>query len=109
MKIQVTIEAEVVIEFDENSEEFKEIFDGYNSAICECDYEEFAGNIASIIARYGADEFIEGVGRLKINGNKQIDYFSRKGIVPIDNPVNIIADTDLNDKIDFQISYTQFL
>lgn len=109
MKIKVTLETELVVEFDENSKDFKELFECYKKAICDSTHEEFAENVCNMIARYGVDEFIEGVGNVRVNGEKQKDYFAKGGVKEIDNPVNVIGEFDLNDKCDFEISDTQIL
>lgn len=108
-KFKVTVEKEIIIEFDENSEDFKMLWEGYTSAIdSEADYKSFVESIASIISRYGVDEMIEGVGYVKHNGENQNvfhngKYEEQKGYV------NVEVDTDLNRMIDFDISYTEDL
>lgn len=106
-KFIVTVEKEIVIEFDENSSSFKEMFKGYKSAIDPgADYETFAENIASTVSRYGVDEFIEGVGFLKHNGeNQTINYNGKYQEQP--GIVNVEVDTDLNRMVDFEVSYVR--
>ncbi len=100
MKITVTVEADIEVEFDENSAAFKEMFEGYKELIDpNADYETLTENIISLVARYGLDEFIEGVGYPKSNGEKHRTYIG--GVVEHDCPINIICDTDINNRIDF--------
>ena len=108
-KFKVTIEKEIIIEFDENSEDFKTLWEGYTSAIDSgADYQTFAENIASQISRYGVNDMIEGVGYVKHNGKNQNafhngKYEEQKGYV------NVEVDTDINRMVDFDISYTEDL
>ena len=106
MKMRVSLEADIIVEFDETSEEFKNLFEEYKASIdSSADYESFAENIASLAARYGTDEFVEGVGYPRINGRKQKTY--GKEVVEHDCPVNMICeDMDINGKIEFLL-YTQ--
>ncbi|MDR2207156.1 MAG: hypothetical protein LBE36_13490 [Flavobacteriaceae bacterium] len=104
MKIKIEVKSELEIEFDENSTEFKELFENYNKYFIECcDYEEFAEIIASHIARFGIEDLIEGVGFVKRNGKKQKDYLSPDGVVrEYDNPINVIADFTMNGVLDYE-------
>jgi hypothetical protein len=106
-KFKLTVQAEIEIEFDENSPEFKEMWDGYRTYIdSNADHESLCENIASLISRYGVDEFIEGVGYVKLNGENQRifkdgEYKEQTGIV------NVVVDTDINDRVDFYIDYIE--
>jgi hypothetical protein len=103
MKIKVTVEAEIQVEFDETSEEFKKLFDGYKKVIDgDAGYESFAENIAGMAARYGTDELIEGVGYPRVNGRKHKTYLPE--VEEHDCPVNIICEDDINGKIQFDVS-----
>ena len=106
-KFNITVQAEIKVQFDENSEEFKELWSQYleyfNSG---ADYESFAENIAYMIAKYGTTEFIEGVGHVQLNGKNQKffhegEYKEQPGIV------NIEVETDLNSMVDFEIYDTE--
>ncbi len=100
MKINVSIEAEIEVEFDETSEEFKELFDGYKESIdSDADYTSFAESVANMAARYGTDEFIEGVGYPRVNGEKHKTYLPQ--FEEHDCPVNLICEDDVNGKIQF--------
>lgn len=101
MKIAVTVEAELTVEFDENSAEFQELYENYKKYISNSDYEEFASEICSHIARYGENELIEGIGYPKINGEKHIEYFAKGGPEEYDSPINIQGEFDLNGKVGF--------
>ena len=107
MKFKIQVQAEITVEFDENSQEFKDLFEGYTQAIDgNADYESLAETIASQVSRYGTKEFIEGVGYLKVNGENQSVYSEGKyeeaaGII------NIETETDLNGMIEFEIGYTE--
>jgi hypothetical protein len=108
-KIRVTVEAEIDIEFDENSEEFKEVWQGYKEAIDrDADYESFAESIASFVSRYGVKDFFEGVGYFKYNGENQ-NIFNKGKYEEQPAVVNLIVATDLNDMVDFDITHTQTL
>lgn len=105
-KFRITVQAEMTVSFDENSEDFKDLWEGYKSAInSDANYESFAESIASLISRYGISEMIEGVGFVKHNGQNQNifangEYKERQGIV------NVEVTTDLNGMVDFEIDYT---
>lgn len=102
-KFTVTVQADIDIEFDETSEEFKELFENYLKYFNpDCDYELFASSIVQFISRYGVDEFIEGVGYVKHNGNNQT-IWDREGYTEKLGCINVIVDTDLNNKVDFEI------
>lgn len=108
-KFKVTVEKEIIIEFDENSEDFKTLWEGYTRAIdSEADYKSFAESIASIISRYGVDEMVEGVGFVKLNGKNQ-NVFHNGKYEEQEGLVNVEVDTDINRMIDFDISYTENL
>jgi len=100
MKVKLEISAEIEVEFDETSEEFKNLFDNYNTFQVECDHFEFAEIIANEIAHGGQSNNIEGIGLIKINGAKQ-----RQSYFPlseeINHPINIIADFNNNGMIEF--------
>lgn len=103
------MQAEIIVEFDENSPEFKELWDGYKSAINpEADYESFAENICSQISRYGVSDMIEGVGYLKLDGKNQKLYKDGE-YKEMQSYVNIQVETDLNGMVDFDAYYTENL
>lgn len=99
MKVSITVEAEFEVEFDENSDEFKLMFNNYNKHFQECEHKEFAELLAVHIARNGSNEEMEGVGLIKIDGEAQEE---------IDHPVNvnILNGTDLNGMVDFSVGYS---
>jgi len=100
MKTAIIVKATIIVEFDENSNEFKNLFENYNKFFSECDYDDFSNIIAKSIARDGIYQSIEGIGRVKINGKAQREqYFPPTP--EIDHPVNIIADIDMNGDVDF--------
>ena len=101
------MEAEIIVEFDENSEDFKELWEGYKSAIDrDADYQSFAESIASIISRYGISEMIEGVGYVKDSGRNQ-HVWKGDHYIEVESHVNVEVDTDLNGMVEFECSYTQ--
>lgn len=103
-KFNVQLEAEIEIEFDENSEEFKALWGSYKEFIDPyANYESFCENIASQVARYGTKDQIEGVGYLKINGKNQW-IFSKGGYQEVTGLVNVNLETDLNNKLEFEVS-----
>ena len=71
MKRKITIQTEIEVSFDENSQEFKDLFENYNNHFHECDLETFSENIALIIAHEGVKQNIEGIGAVLINGKPQ--------------------------------------
>lgn len=104
-KFNITVEAEILIEFDEESNDFKDLWENYLEYFdSNATYESFSENIASLIARYGTYEFIEGVGHVKLNGENQ-KFFYDDGYKEQPGIVNIEVDTDLNSMVDFEISY----
>lgn len=103
------MQAEIIVEFDENSTEFKELWDGYKSSIdSHADYQSFAESISSQISRYGLSESIEGVGYLKQNGENPT-VWQNDEYKEVQSIVNIEVDTDINDKIEFEVYYTEDL
>lgn len=106
MKIVVTLEKEITVEFDENSKEFIELWENYRAYFDHtADYESFSENIAHQVARYGVNEFIEGVGFLKHNGKNQNIFFEGK-YEEQEGHVNVEVDTDINKMVDFDITDT---
>jgi 5'-deoxynucleotidase YfbR-like HD superfamily hydrolase len=103
MKIKVTVEAEIQVEFDETSEEFQALFQEYKESIdSTAEYMDFAESIANMAARYGTDEFVEGVGYPRVNGVKHKTYhFKENRVEEHDCPVNLICEDDVNGKIQF--------
>jgi hypothetical protein len=108
-QFNVTVQAEIKVEFDENSDDFKELWRQYLRYFDkDATYETFTENIASIISRYGTYEFIEGVGYVNLNGSPQKfysegEYKEHLGIV------NVEVDTDLNSMVAFEIDYIEEL
>ena len=100
-KIKVSVETEIEIEFDENSLEFKELFEAYKEVIDnDGDYNTMAEHICYNVARLGVDEFIEGIGNTKINGNQQ--YKIKSGNKEfINHPINMIVSTNCG-LVDFE-------
>ncbi len=80
MIVKVELQTEVEVEFDENSENFKALFEAYKKDISNCDLEGFAEIIASEIVSKGYYETIEGIGSCKIDGDPIND---------VDHPINI--------------------
>lgn len=106
-KFRITMEAEIIVEFDEKSEDFKELWEGYKSAINrDADYQTLAESIASIISRYGISEMIEGVGYVKYDGKNQ-HIFHKGKYEEMEGHVNVEVDTDINGMVEFECSYTQ--
>jgi len=97
MKVTVTVQADIEVEFDEDSQEFKDLFENYNDYYVECDKQEFAEIIAKQVATYGICDNIEGVGLVKRNGKQQQD---------IEHPVSVTVESgyDLNGMVDFIIT-----
>lgn len=103
-KIKVQLEAEIEIEFDENSEEFKTLWESYLEYFdSQADYESFCENIAMQVAKHGTEEHIDGVGYLKVNGENQW-IFSRGDYKEVLGLVNINMEQDLNSRINFKLS-----
>lgn len=109
-KFNVTLQAEITVEFDENSEDFKELWKQYKEHFdSHADYQSFAENIAQFIGRYGTQEFFEGVGYVKVDGKAQTiyadgEYKKRESLVNLTG-----FDTDLNNMVDYDVFYTQDL
>ena len=97
MKATVTVQADIEVEFDENSKEFKDLFENYNDFFVECDEQEFAEIIAKQVATYGICDDIEGIGLVKRNGKPQRD---------INHPVSVTVESgyDLNGMVDFVVT-----
>ena len=97
MKVKVTVQADIEVEFDENSQEFKDLFENYNDFFVDCDEQEFAEIIAKQVASYGICDNIEGVGLVKRNGKAQQD---------VEHPVSVTVESgyDLNGMVDFIVT-----
>lgn len=95
----ITIESEIRVEFDENSPEFKELFENYNRYFVECDLDEFSEIIALHVLAYGARSTIEGIGLIQVNGIKQRESYFPK-TEEIDHPVNVVFEEAMNRKVD---------
>lgn len=101
-KFTVTVQQEITIDFEESNEDFLKVFNGYKAYIDpDADFESFAQNIALSVARYGKDDFIEGVGLLSYRGNKPLDYSASKGSEGV---VNIDVDVDINGMVDYYVN-----
>jgi hypothetical protein len=88
--------------YDENSQEFKNAFEGYRTVIEKTDdHNDMLRNIAYIVAKYGCGEIIEGCGVVSINGKKQINYITGKERTWCG--VDVVGDVDLNDTIDYDV------
>lgn len=108
-KFKVTVQAEIIVEFDENSEEFKEVFQGYKEIIDEnADFESLSESIASQISRYGVSDMIEGIGYVKNNGKNQFAFEKGEYTEQVGH-INVITETDLNGMVDFDIFYIEEL
>ncbi len=90
MKRKITIEYQIEVEFDENSEAFKNLFENYNEHFRDCDIEEFSEIIAKRILINGFQEPIEGIGLVKVNGEMQNE---------IDHPINVEVEIDGCDEL----------
>ena len=107
--INVTVQAEIIVQFDEKSEEFKELWQDYKAYFHEhADYESFAKHIAHTIAKYGTTELIEGVGYVKLNGKNQ-KFFHEGEYKEAIGLVNVEVDTDINSMVDFDFYDTEDL
>lgn len=90
----ITVQAEIEVQFDENSEEFKELWENYLERFdSDATYETFSENIASIVSRYGPEEFIEGVGYVNLNGKPQ-KFYGDGSYKEYPGIVNVKCDTD---------------
>jgi hypothetical protein len=101
-KVKVEISAEIELHYDENSQEFKNAFEGYKIIFGETNYiDDMLENITHIIAKHGCEELIEGCGYVSVNGRKQFDY-STGGFKDWCG-VDVVGSIDLNDTIDYDI------
>ena len=108
-KFKITMQAEIIVEFDENSDDFKNLFEGYTECIdSSADYEDLAKNIAYIVSKYGVDEFIEGIGFVKHNGKNQ-NIFHDGEYKERDGHINVEVDVDINRQVDFEVDYIEDL
>lgn len=109
MRIEVTLESKIIVEFDENSEQFKNLLEGYNENFAgETDEESLAEDIALSVSRYGVNDFIEGVGYLKFRGKHRKKFIDGKfqevpAIISVDVPV------DLNGMVEAEVTYVEVL
>lgn len=108
-KFKVTVQKEIIVEFDENSQDFKDLFEGYKEIIdSDADYESLAESVANQVARYGIDDFIEGVGYVLKKGKKQ-HVFHEGEYTQQEGYINVITDTDINNVVEFEIYSTEDL
>lgn len=108
MKVRITLSTEITVQFDEKSQDFKDLLKGYNEAICDADEEDLAKHVAEHICRYGTSEYMEGVGLVKENGEKQTNY-QKEGAPEDDCPINVIAELDLNGHPEFEIDFVDII
>jgi hypothetical protein len=98
MKINIEVSAIVTVEFDENSKEFKELFENYRKHFFNhLDEKDFAEDIARAVAGKGVYGNIEGVGAPLINGIEQV---MSDGTV-IYHPINIHCNHRYYGQLDF--------
>lgn len=64
----VNITGEIVLSYDENSNEFKEALEGYNECIGSGDKNEVLKHVAFHVTRFGIDSMVEGVGYVALVG-----------------------------------------
>lgn len=108
-KFNVTVTADIIVEFDENSEEFKKLWENYKKYFDPyATYETLADTVAYLIAKYGTTEFIEGWGYVKLNGRNQT-FFCEGEYKEVSGLINVEVDTDINYMVDYEIDYTQDL
>ena len=69
MKLNLVTSAQFEVEFDENSQEFIDLFENYNTYFQDCDEQSFAEIIVKNLAMYGIVDPIEGIGRVNVNRN----------------------------------------
>ena len=116
-RIEIQLSTTIELEFDENSDDFKLLYKGYNESISKyATYKDLLTVIAQYIAKYGVNEEIEGVGYLQLEGNNQVVN------VPFTNEqnklmwtlkekqgyVNLVnSEVDLNGKLDFSVDYIE--
>jgi hypothetical protein len=85
----VTREDKYIIEFDENvineefMEEFRQCFYNYKTLA------DHAKNIAQLRARFPDDSFIEGYGRVKVNGSVPFFFGEERGREDCEDAINI--------------------
>lgn len=97
--------ADIEVSFDETSEEFKKLWENYIKWFDPyATHETFSENIASIVSRYGTNEFIEGVGYVNLNGEPQ-SFYGDEGYKEYPGVINIECDTDLNSRVMFETEY----
>jgi hypothetical protein len=104
-KIDLQITADISVEFDENSEEFKKLFAEYKEGIDPyANHRDLAIHIATMIARNGTGVFIDGVGKPKINGEIQYDLdFGTGAKIGYPSPINVIVDSCINGSVYFEV------
>lgn len=108
MKINVEIGQKLTIEFDENSKEFQELFENYKKYFSDCCFQDFAEIIARNISKYGADEAIEGIGRVEVNGRKPWEIINGQ-THHISTHVSVFGDVDINSRLNPEFVYTEIV
>lgn len=106
-KYKITVQQEILVDFDESTEEFKDFFKAYNEYIASnSDHKDLAIHVATAIARYGVRDFIEGIGYPTFKGEKQTEW-TENGLKEHDCLVNVEVDTDINGMVDFYVDDIQ--
>lgn len=105
-KYEITMLSTLVFEIDDESQDFKDLFKSYQEYIQDCNIEEFIESIASLICRYGVDENIECVGTVMLDGEPQSGFVDGKYTKLPRHPINLIAEYDLNKKVEFEPEYS---
>lgn len=103
------MQAEIIVEFDENSNDFKGVLEAYKSCIdSNADDKAISENIACAISRYGIAENIEGVGYVKHNGNNP-EIYKNGDFIEYESCINVEVNTDLNGMVEFEAHYIEDL
>lgn len=93
----VSIEKDLIFTYDPESEEFKRAYEGYKAIIdSTATIDDMIDNIGYMVAKYGKDDYIEGVGRISVNHqcSEPDDWCG----IDVDN------DFDINGMVDYEVS-----
>lgn len=93
----ISIEKELIFTYDPKSDEFQRAFEGYKAIIDPtASIDDMLENVGYMIAKYGEDQYIEGVGRISVN---------QKCSEPDDwCGIDVDDDFDINGAVDYEIS-----
>lgn len=96
-KKRIAIEKDLIFTYDPESDEFQRAYEGYKAIIdSTASIDDMLENVGYMVAKYGQDQYIEGVGRISVN---------QKCSEPDDwCGIDVEHEFDLNGMVDYEVS-----